>query len=434
MAAKKFDIPLPPTGIANQWHGEITDLDYGREQLRFWWLRANSGKRESLDGWAESLSWDDLADVAPVMNGSITLRQSLVHSPIPPIAGGDQIIMEMRKNPAASWKEQVRMRVVEPQRLASGQFTFQLENDAALLLLSKDNWRFPHDKRHPHGWKPWQIVEEVCKRCKIRVVMPKTGKPIKKFPPIHNGSAIDVINKALDHLRKTERKVLIRRFEHGTLYLNLRHYSPELIKLGPQLIEASLVEQRRNDFATSLTVRTTAEKSHGKDTKGKKKSTHRQITVNVTRPQFVKRYGYVHAVLYAHGADSAAEVRALAMAHLARVLRPRRTLTLTSPYIPGLRRGGYMRLAIPTLGLTQIVYIQSVSHNASPGSLTMDVTVAFDDPQITPPIDRVNANSRDAASKAAKKTTNPKPSGTKKDAQTAKPPTKPAVLGGVANK
>lgn len=434
MATKKFDIPLPPTGIANQWHGEITDLDYGREELRFWWLRATGGARVSLDGWAESFSWDDLGDVAPVISGSLSLRQSLVHSPIPPMAMGDQVIMDMRKNPAASWKEQVRLRIIQPQRLATGQFTFQVENDAGLLLLSKDNWRFPHDKRHPHGWKAWQIVEEVCKRSKIRVVMPKIGKPIKKFPAMLNASAIDVINKALDHLRRTERKVLIRRFEQGTLYLSLRHYSPELIKLGPQLIEASLVEQRRNDFATSLTVRTAAEKSHGKDAKGKKKATHRHITVNVTRPQFVKRYGYVHAVLYAHGAESAAEVRALAMAHLARVLRPRRTLTLTSPYIPGLRRGGYMRIAIPTLGLTQIVYIQSVSHNASPGSLTMDVTVAFDDPQITPPIDRVNANSRDTGVSATKKKTNPTPSGTKKDAQTAKPPTTPAVLGGHASK
>lgn len=433
MATKKFDIPLPPTGIANQWKGEITDLDFGREQLRFWWRSAIASSRESLDGWVETFAWDDMADIAPVMNGSITLRQSLVHSPIPPIKIGDLILMDMRKTPAASWKEQVRLRVREPQRLASGQFTFQLENDAALLLISKDNWRFPKDKRHPHGWKPWQIVQEVCRRSKVRLVMPQVGKPIKKFPAMKDASAIDVINKALDHLRKAENKVLIRRFENGTLYLALRHYSPELIKLGPELIEASMVETRRNDFATSLTVRTTAEKSHGKDKKGKKKATHKQITVNVTRPQFVKRYGYVHAVVYAHGADSAAEARALGMAHLARILRPRRTLTLTAPYIPGLRRGGYIRIAIPTLGLTQIVYVQSVSHNASAGSLTMDVTVAFDDPQITPPIDRVNANARDAKAAGTKKRTNPTPSGTKKDAQTAKPPTIPAVLGGVAS-
>lgn len=429
---KKFDIPLPPTGIANQWQAGITDLDYGREQLRFWWLRANSGSRVSLDGWVESFSWDDLADVAPVVNGSITLRQSLVHDAIPPMAIGDQVIMEMRKNPAATWKEQARLRIIQPQRLATGQFTYQLENDAALLLLSKDNWHFPKGKKHPHGWTPWQIVQEVCTRSKIRVVMPRIGKPMKKFPPMKNASAIDVINKALQRLRVQEGKVLIRRYEHGVLYLSLRHYSPELISLGPQLIEASMVEQRRNDYASSLTVRTAAEKSHGKDAKGKKKATHRSIKVNVTRPQFVKRYGYVHAVLYAHGADSPAEVRALALAHLARVLRPRRTLTLTSPYIPGLRRGGYMRIAIPTLHLTQIVYIQSVSHNASPGSLTMDVTVAFDDPQITPPLDRVNANARDTGAK--KKKTNPTPSGTKKDAQTAKPPPNPSVFGGIASK
>lgn len=428
--AKKFDIPPPPAGISNRWKGKLTEVTYGMEQFRFWWK--GSGDRKSLDPWCESFGWDDTADQAPVVTGSITLRQSRVESPIPPIQIADQVIVDMRASPTGAWKEILRLRVSEPQRLATGQFTFQLENDAALLGLGKDSWRFPKGKIHKAGWKPWQIVEAVCDRSKVRVVMPRVGKPIKKFPAMLNSSPIDVINAALKHLKDTERKTLIRRFEQGTLYISERHYSPELLALGPQIIDASLVGLRRDGWATALTVRTAAETVKGKTAKGAKKAKHKAIVVNVTRQQQVKRYGYVHLTVYAHGASSAAEVRALGLAHLARVLRKKENLTITTPFIPGLRRGAYIRLALKELGLTQIVYVQSMSHNLSPGNATMDLTLSFDDPQITPAVDRVNDSSRGLAVKGSKKQTNPKPDGSKKDADTAKPPPTPPLLGTVA--
>lgn len=423
----KLDLPR---GIVNQWTGAASVLPFGQETLRFWWL--GSGPRVSVDDWIEASNWEDMADSAPVVSGSITLRQSLVHSPIPPIHTSDLIVCEMQARPAASWKELWRLRVSEAQRLASGGFTFQLENDAALLLLGEDDWRFPKDKQHPHGWKPWQIIAEVCRRCRVLLVMPKTGKPIKKFPVMKKASPVDVINAALKHLRDVERKTMIRRFEHNVLYISPRHYSPELVALGPQLIEASLVEMRKETHATSLTVRATAEVAHGKDKKGKKKATHRAISINVERPAFIKRYGYVHRIVYAHGADSVAEAKQMGLAHLARVLVPNRTLTLSSPYIPGLRRGGYVRLAIPPLGLTQIVYVKSVTVSANSGSLTMDVTVGFEDPQVTPPVDKVNATARDLAA-TTKKKTNPDTTSVKRDATTAQKPKATASLGGVVS-
>lgn len=432
--AQKFDIPPPPPGIVNKWKGELDSVNFGTEEFRFWWK--GTGARATLDGWVESFGWDDTADAAPVVTGSATLRQSLVHAPIPRISIGDQVICEMRTTSAASWKELIRMRVEEPQRLATGQFTFQLANEAALLGLGKDSWRFPKNKAHKAGWKPWQICDEVATRSRIRLVMPKVGKPIKKFPAMLNHSPIDVINAALKHLRDSERKVMIRRFEAGALYISERHYSPELMALGPQIIDASLIEQRRADYATALTVRTVAEKAHGKTKKGTKKATHKGIVVKINQQQFIKRYGYVHLTVYAHGADSVAEARAMGLAHLARILIPKRTLTITTPFIPGLRRGAYIRLAIDELGLTQIVYVQSISHSISPGNATMDVTVGFDDPQVTPAVDRVNANSRstNGSSSTARKTTNPKPDGSKKDAATAQPPPPSSQLFGVTTK
>jgi hypothetical protein len=395
--ASKHDIPLLRTGIANKWKGRQTTFSFGRESLRFWWL--NEGKRVSLNGWVESFSWDDQTDSAPVITGSASLRQSLVHSPIPPMRGGDTILCEIRMTPGGPWHEAARLRIQEPQRQASGTFTFQVSNDASLLLLSKDNWQFSHGKGHPKGWAAWQIIAEVCSRCGIRLVMPRTGKPIKKFPPMRHATAIDVINAALKKLREQEGRILVQRFEHGTLYLSQRHYSPALIALGPQIIDASLTETRKQDFATAITLRTTAEVAAGKDAKGKKKATHTGIVVEMptTAAQRkkglgapsdkaldaqIKRYGYVHAVVYAHGASSKAEVRALGLWHLARVLQPDKQLSLQSPYIPGIRRGGYLRLAIPTLGLHQIVYVKGVTVSADAGALMMDVPVGFVDPKL----------------------------------------------------
>lgn len=429
--ADKVDISLLPASIADHWKGTLSHLSLGQERTRYWWVGA--GERRSIDGWMESFQFDDQSDLAPVITGSATMRQSLGGSPMPPIQAGNQIICELSEKPGAAYRELVRMRVEEPQRLATGQFTFQLANDASLLATGKDSWHFPHNKAHPGGWFPWQVVEEVGRRSRVPIVMPKVGKRIKKFPPMLNSTPIDVINTAMKHVRDVERKTLITRYQGGTMYLTERHYSPELMVLGPQLIDASLVATKREGWATDLTVRTKAEVAHGKTSKGTKKTSHRGIVTHVTRASFVRQYGYVHLIVYAHGATSAAEARRMGLAHMARVLNPKRTLTLTTPLIPGLRRGAYIRLAVPTLGLTQIVYVQAISYSASAGSLTMDVTCGFEDPVLTPPVDRVNQSTRGLASKKTKKT-NPVVNSAKRDTQTAKPYVAPPLLGTVASK
>lgn len=431
--ADKVDRSLLDAAIQDKWKGPLSHLYYGREQVRFWWVGAE--QRTLLDGWVEAFSWDDLVDASPVLTGTMTLRQSLTYSPIPPIRSGDLIVFEMQTTPEEQWSEVVRLRVDEPQRIASGQFTFQLTNDAALLALGTDSWHFPHDKAHKNGWYPWQIVEEVCARAQIRCVMPKVGKRIKKFPPMLNSSPIDVINAAMKHVREVERKTLIRRFEAATLYLNERHYSPELMTLGPQLIDASLVETKKQGWATALTVRTQAEVVHPKSPKGFSQSTQKGITVEVpargalSKSAYVKRFGYVHLVVYAHGATSPTEARQRGLAHLARVLQPDRTITLTTPLIRGLRRGAYVRLAIPTLGLTQIVYVQSISYSISIGSNTMDVTCGFDDPQVTPPLDTVNQSTKNL-----KKKTNLNVNSSKLDKKTQTPKVFTSRLGGITSK
>lgn len=428
--AAKTDLNLLSKAIADKWTGPVGKLSYGRERARFWWFNGSKDK-VSLDGWAESFSWDDQVDVSPVITGSLTLRQSLVASPIPPIATGDLIICEVQNTPDDQYSEVVRLRVSEPSRLASGQFTFQLENDAGLLALGGDSWHFPHDKAHKSGWYPWQVVEFVCARVGIRVVMPQVGKRIKKFPPQTNATPIDVINAAMKHIREAELKTLIRRYQNGVLYLSERHYSPELMTLGPQIIDASLVNNKKTGWATALTVRTLAEVAKPKGPKGFNQDTQKAIVVEVpsrkdaAKSYYVRRYGYVHKVVYAHGATSSADARARGLAHLARVLQPNRTLTITSPYIPSLRRGAYIRMAIPALGLSQIVYVQSISYTIGVGSMTMDVTCGFEDPQMTPTLDTVNESTKNL--QKPKKTLPVNPN--KKDKKTTAKPVPDSLLG-----
>lgn len=437
--ASKKDIDLLPKAVADKWKGPTSKLSFGLDETRFWW--SGAGPRKALDGWMESFEWDDLGDAAPVITGSATLRQSLSHSPIPPIRAGDVIVCEGRDTPHAPWKELVRLRVSEPQRLASGQFTFQLANDASLLAAGNDSWHFPHDKAHSGGWRPDQIVAEVCRRSQVPLVIPKLGSPIKKFPPMLTSSPIDVINAAMRRVTAKNkdgqlvRKTLVRRFEGGTLYISERHYSPELMTLGPQLIDAALTETKRDGWATALTVRTVAEKTTAKDSKGKKKATHKGITVeipgrkivngvtvSIAKSSFIKRYGYVHLVVYAHGATSAAEVKAEGIAHMARVLDPKRDISLTVPYISSLRRGAYIRLDVQSLGLKQIVFVSGISYSFSSGSAQMTVTCSFDDPVVAPPIDHVNQSSRNLGKKKK-----PKVTGAKLDKTTAEPPPKPGT-------
>jgi hypothetical protein len=169
-----------------------------------------------------------------------------------------------------------------------------------------------------------------------------------------------------------------------------------------------------------LTVRATGEKITTKDAKGHKKTSHRKISVVVSRPETVKRWGAVHRIVFANDASTDAEAREAGLHHLWRVMRPQQTLTLTHAGILGLRRGDYVRVVIPEGDLDVLVFVKNVNHTLAGGSYQQEITVGFDDPLLRP----VDPDTVTETKQAAKKSTTPK-ADQRKDSDTAKPPPGP---------
>jgi len=102
--------------------------------------------------------------------------------------------------------------------------------------------------------------------------------------------------------------------------------------------------------------------------------------VDVEVDDLIKRYGYVHRIVYAHGANSANEAAAWAKAYVKKLAQPDRTFTFNHEGIPTLHRGDTLKLILGSCGLTQTVWIVETTHNLSADDYTMDVTTKFEWP------------------------------------------------------
>jgi hypothetical protein len=85
------------------------------------------------------------------------------------------------------------------------------------------------------------------------------------------GSPLDVIAAAYKRERNYTGKRFVISCDHGKLNITPLRRSPQLLELGPSLIQASFQQQFRQDFATSVIVRATGKVDVGKDKKGKKR-------------------------------------------------------------------------------------------------------------------------------------------------------------------
>jgi hypothetical protein len=188
--------------------------------------------------------------------------------------------------------------------------------------------------------------------------------------------------------------------------------------LGPTLIDASLQQTFQEGFATALTVRSVAESKAGpsKSPSKSKRVTSRKINVKIRSRTAMKRYGYVHRIVWAHGATSTAEARRLGLRYLAKIARMKKEMTLNHVGIPTLHKGDALRLQLPELGLRQVVYVSEITQTVTAGDYSMDVTVNFDDPYVDVKASRVDENKEKTALDRKRKTTTKKPA-KKKESQ-----------------
>lgn len=343
------------------------DYTLGLDKFRITCLRGPGQPMLRLDSVIENIAWQDQS---AVLTGTASFR--LNRDPID-VSEGHRMRLEW-SHANGRWVELWTMRILSPEKGVAGHTTgVQLADDLTYLTLSKDDFHYHANKSRKAGWLPHEIVAAICKRYGVKIGhLPKTKHRIKKMS-LTNVSPLDAIVWALKKEREAEGTKMRIAWRNGALTVTPLTRSKELLVMGDTLIDAAYTRAvLREGFATVVKLTSSAYK--GK--KGKK----RKLTVTVRSAAGIKRYGYVHQTMTSTQADSVAEGTRIAKRHLAKVARPEQTLSLTHPGIPTLRRLHALKVALPDIGVQQIVYVTGVNHRLDAQGYTMDVSVRFDDP------------------------------------------------------
>lgn len=347
-------------------------------QFRFVALHAGSSKRYPLR--VERCTWQDSNAIT---TGEITLRIPLGESPSAELRldQGDRIVLE--GNEGHGWVEVWTMRCYKPQLTGSNASrSFSLVNDLDLLRQSEDNFLFDRTRAHPHAWKGDEIIKWVCAKYRVPIgsIYKATGNVGKLH--VRRGSPLAVIRNVLVRERRRHNRRLFVRFDKGKLNVLPLQRSPHLLALGPTLIEAQFQSELPPQFGSAVTMHALRELIEGsQDIHGRVKGKVQKGHVEVPNPEAIKRFGYVHRIVYSPDATTDALLRQEATAYISAVTVPRKTLTVSHKGMPWLRRGDAIQLAIGDEGLKrQIVWVNQVQHNLTAESYTSDVTVIFDDP------------------------------------------------------
>jgi hypothetical protein len=410
-ASWQSDAPIP-----NLWHGLHSATPYGQERFMVAAVRGSDRDVVSLDRFVESLSW---TDESALWTGSLQTHEPGMGRRLD-LQIADRVVLLAQRAPGQAFLRQWEMMVDAPNRTyGEGTVTWALANDLINLQRSEDDFKYRKSKARPKGWPVRDAILDVCRRFKVDVAyIAPTRHRVTAMTRLQT-SPLEVISDLLTRERENVGTRLIGYFVGGRLVIRGLVRNPNLMTLSRGLIEAALASQRRDDYGTVLTVRATGEKVTRKDAKGHKKTSHRKISVVVSVPETVKRWGAVHRIVFSNDADTDAEAREAGLHHLWKVMRPQQTLTLTHAGILGLRRGDYVRVVIPEGDLDVLVFVKTVNHTLAGGSYQQEITVGFDDPLLRPADTDTVTETKQAPKKTTPKTDQ------RKDAATAKPPPGP---------
>ena len=422
----------------------------GREAFQVWAVPRGGKPRVNVDPLVEGISW---TDHDAKMTGSLTLRRRAYGKGELEIDDGTLIILKVRDNPNAKFRELWRMRVYIPeQSITDGTMSFTMESDIGLLQASVDDWKYVKSRRRPKGWLLSDIVRDVCRRYGLQCSFPRTKHRVKNFVKTDT-SPWDVVVHCMKVLRtETGRRYTIH-LEGNRLVVRPLKRSARLLVLGPYLLTASQSSSRRDNFATAMTIRGRNVKVTARDKKGHRVVRHRKVHTKIRSRVGVSKYGYVHRIVYDPDADTVGEARAHGLRHISQTIRPLREASITHPGILGVKRGDAIRLRIPAAPnetgqdpgshLDQVIFVREASWTVGPGDFTMSLTMAFEDPYVNKKVDRLTEDKDLAARRNQRKTKSKKKKKTpqaKKATQRATKPKgatsqvkkrKPPILGGV---
>lgn len=353
------------------WTASAPSLEFGRENFRFV-LERSERRLPSLDLTPRVLTADwDRANGG--RTGTLNFERGLTGAEAALVANGDVVRCDVRVSESASFLTLWRMSVSNPQdQIQQGQTTLTLASVLAPASKSRVTMKFGTTHDHPHGWNAQEVTVHVCRR--FRIPMGRIAAATYRFPKLISRSAspLDAIVSAWQRERSHTGRRFDVDFSTGVLEVRELREPRYMLLIGPSLLDATL--SRTLASMASAVVASAPRKQKGKRKQAK-------LRVRVVDERRARRYGYVVKTLTApHPMASVAELKRWALAQLAASFKPKSTVTFTHPGIPYLDVGDALRLQIPETDFQQIVFVTDAHHNLSPGSYTVEVTVAFDDP------------------------------------------------------
>jgi hypothetical protein len=386
---RKKELPV------NYWQRGEHTVRVGNEQFR---VRGyHSGKLKLLSEVVESVNWEFGREDR--VNGTAQLRRPGSEQQRLGIGLGDKIALDFKKPNQKRWRRLLQLRVHEATRTTDGGAAYTLQDDLVYLGEGEESWNFKRRKSKKKGYLPIDIVKAVARRKGVRLGRVYKGRHRIKSLVRENQTALDMIRLAYRKEREETGKRFIISMVNGKLNILPLKRSPSLLEIGPLLIEASIRESMNSNFATVVTATATGKKQKDDDDgddgdeKGKDKSKSKKkdkIEVIVRSKALERRWGRIHRKIEVE-ADDAAQARKLAKRELKERAEPKREVTFSHPGIPLLRRGHALRLFFPKENLRQVVFVKEVSHDATPGEYSMEVTVSFDDPYLDAEFERSEA-------------------------------------------
>jgi hypothetical protein len=390
------------------WAHKARPQRLGDERFQLTVLRGKATAVKDGDDVTDQCTTFSWADTSSETSGSAAL--TVASDQRVPINQGNKLRCDWAPKLGGSFVHLWTMKVGAPDKaLAAASWSLNLSTTLTEARKSRDNYRFKKDKAHPNGWTADQIARHVG--VKVHLPLGTIAKATHRITNLvmKDADPVDVIVKAY----RMERNATGRRFFmhwDGTFNILPLKRPAHLLELSGVLIDAQYKAEQSEQFATSLTVRATAK---AKGSKHKRKKIH----VRVQSDAGVRTYGYVHRNVTAPSAHTAAEATKWGKHMLAKYMKPNRTMTVQVPIMPLVRRGDAFKVEWKSEGLTQVCFVASASHDASPGAMTTTITATFDDPYVDTQADKdakaraakARKRGRTGASKSAPKA----PSGTK---------------------
>ncbi len=325
-----------------------------------------------------------IEDASTLMTGSVRLR--LARERMLSLSEGDVLRVDSAPIGTGAFREEWRMRLGAPERDPIARtLSAQLVADMGPLQQGALTWSFVKSRARPKGWTADAATRHIAERI---------GMPVASLPKCTARFSISKKKASpyemLVEVWKREREETGRRFvieiRRGVLVVREVKASGRTMHLAGRLTGATVSRRRRDTFATVLTVK-------GSTPRGRRRD---PVRVTVSSRAARRRFGLIHREVDLE-ASTVRGARKLGLRSLERRLRPIRSVTVTGPGSPRLRRGDPVQIDLEGEQLPDDLWTRSITHTITAAGHQMQVVARFDDPLDDPAGDRIKKKARERA-------------------------------------